>query len=139
MSRTTKFREQHVELLALAKEIAPLLNSAGMERDAEKVRHLLSQLAGKLNIHLAMEDNSLYPELLRHANPEIQSKAKAFVDEMGGIKKAFGEYLAKYPSAPAIQASAEGFAKDTQALFAVLGKRIEAEDSVLYPMLDSLG
>lgn len=138
MASTTRFREQHTELMALAGEIAAMLDPARVKGEPEKIRHLLSQLAGKLKIHLAVEDNALYPTLLAHPSPEIQAKAKAFVDEMGGIKQAFMAYLDKYPSPRELEASPEAFVRDTRGLFAVLEKRIHAEDTDLYQVLDAL-
>lgn len=119
-------------------QLQPLLKPAALAQDASAVRTLLSGLAGKLNVHLAMEDKALYPQLLQHKDPAVQAKAKAFMEEMGGIKAAFSGYLGKYPSAQAIQAASQGFVTDTEAVIKVLAKRIQAEDSDLYELVDRL-
>ena len=139
MSRTDKYREQHRDLEAVVSQIVPLLQEGTLAEDASQVRSLLSQLAGKLNVHLAMEDSALYPSLVKHPKPEVQAKAKAFIEEMGGIKHAFGGYLAHWPSAPAIQAAPKDFIKETSALAGALAKRIQSEDNDLYAMVDRLG
>jgi hypothetical protein len=33
-----------------------------------------------------MEDRALYPALVKHPKPEVQAKAKKFIDEMGGTQ-----------------------------------------------------
>ena len=138
MSKTQKYREQHQELVAMVGQLKPLLNPAGLAKDGGAARSLLSAFAGKLNVHLAMEDKALYPQLLNHKDAAVQGKAKAFMDEMGGIKEAFTAYLGKYPSAMAIQAAASAFIADTEGLVKVLAKRIQAEDSDLYALVDRL-
>jgi Hemerythrin HHE cation binding domain len=139
MARTDKFRSQHAELVQAAADFSKLLSPAQLGKDGGPARQQLAQLAGKLNVHLAMEDKSLYPGLLRHKDPAVQAKAKKFIDEMGGIKKAFAAYSGKWPSAAAIQANAGGFVQETQALFGVLAQRIQAEDNDLYKLVDALG
>ena len=51
MSFTDKFRTQHNEILQIAKEMTAELKG---EADPAILRKLLSNLAGKLNFHLAM-------------------------------------------------------------------------------------
>ncbi len=138
MQRTEKFRDTHRELVQIVGEISKLLKVDELGKDASAVRSLLSQLAAKLNMHLAMEDKALYPELLRHKDPGVQAKAKAFVAQMGGIKEAFVGYLARYPSVQAIQASPQKFIQETQQVFQVLADRIQAEDNDLHPLVDRL-
>jgi len=138
MSRTEKFREQHRDLVAMVGQLAPHLTPARLAKESAEVRSLLSQFAAKLNVHLAMEDKALYPQLLQHKDPAVQGKAKTFMDQMGGIKEAFSGYMAKYPTAHAIEASPAGFISDTEGLIKVLAARIQAEDSDLYALVDRL-
>lgn len=138
MSRTQKFRDQHRDIEALAAQIASHLKADALARDAAPVRALLSQLAGKVNVHLAMEDNALYPALLKHPTPAVQAKARAYQEDMGGIKQAFTAYLASYPSAQAIQADPRGFIQATTGITEALARRIRAEDTDLYALVDSL-
>lgn len=138
MSKTQKYREQHQELVEMVGQLKAMLNPAGLAKDGGPVRSLLSGFAGKLNVHLAMEDKALYPQLLAHKDAAVQGKAKAFMDEMGGIKDAFVAYLGKYPTPQAIQGAAAAFVVDTEGLIKVLAKRIQSEDSDLYALVDRL-
>jgi Hemerythrin HHE cation binding domain len=139
MSKTEKFRETHKELIEMVGQLQPLLNPAKLSKESAQARSLLGQFAAKLNMHLAMEDKALYPQLLQHKDPLVQAKAKAFMDQMGGIKDAFTAYMGKYPSAHAIEAAATAFISDTEGLIKVLAKRIQSEDSDLYALVDRLG
>jgi len=75
MSKTKTFRDQHEELIKIATQISSRLNADALSKDANEVRSLLSKLLGKLNVHLAMEDRNLYPNLLKHPNEKVRSMA----------------------------------------------------------------
>lgn len=124
--------------MKLAGEIAALLSPDRLVGETAKVRNLLSSLAGKLKVHLAMEDKSLYPTLLTAKDAKVTATARQFVEEMGGITKVFGDYSTKWATNSAIAADPQGFATDTKNLFGALGKRIERENRDLYPLAEKL-
>lgn len=137
MASTKNFRDQHDRALAVAGQISALLNPTALRADASEVRQLLSQLAGALKVHLAMEDESLYPELARSADPKVSATARRFQQEMGGIKSALEAYLGKWPSTGAIQQNPDAFIADTKNVLAALAKRIEKENKELYPLAET--
>lgn len=136
MSKTARFRDQHVEMVGVVKKLAGLLNADKLSKDASEARQLLSELAGKLKMHLAAEDNALYPQLLAHTDAKIKGLASQFQKEMGGIKDAFEGYIRKWSTPQTIQADAKTFVTETNGVFQVLAKRIEKEDNELYPLVD---
>lgn len=138
MQRTASFRRQHSEMLDIAIEISGLLNPIDLAKDASKVRGLLSALAGKLTVHLSMEDKSLYPNLFNSQDARISSLAKQYVEEMGNIKEVFGTYIKNWPSPTAIQNDPVKFINETKVIFEALQKRIKREDTELYSMVDDM-
>ncbi len=138
MSKTKNFRDQHDDLLKIATEIAGHLNVNELSNDASEVRRLLSKLLGKLNVHLSMEDKSLYPKLLDHPDERVKVMAKRFMDEMGGIGKVVTAYREKWPSPLHIQKDPSTFIRETKGIFDALGKRIEKENNELYKTVDEL-
>lgn len=136
MSTTQQFRQQHNELLAIATQMSNGFDAGSLAQDAKEMRTLLSELAGKLKVHLAMEDKHLYPKLLSHDNGTVRSTAQQYIDEMGGIAKVFTDYLDRWPHAKAIQENASGFIEETKGLFNALGNRINKENNDLYPLLE---
>lgn len=138
MSATTRFREQHDGLLVLATEISGLLNVNELTKDATDVKRLLSQLMGKLKIHLAMEDKSLYPSLLQQGDEELKKMTKKFIDEMGGIAGAVENYANTWSSSIAIQQDAKTFVEQTKGIFSALAQRIDKENNQLYKAFDKL-
>lgn len=136
MSQIKNFQEQHTKVLQIVGEISSLLKGGQVARDAQQLRQLLSKLAGVINIHLAMEDKSLYPALLTHQNAVVRSTAKKFMDEMGSIRQAFESYMRKWPASTSIQNNPTEFARETANLFNALSKRIARENSELYPLVN---
>ncbi len=130
---TQKYQDQHQDLLAMAGALDALLVQGTLEKEGGPARHLLGELAGKLTVHLAMEDKVLYPTLLNSGRKEASDLAQRYMDEMGGIKQAFTAYLAAWPSAGAIQKDAAGFIAQSKGIIAAVGKRIAAEEKHLYP------
>lgn len=139
MIRTKDFRRQHGELLDIVTEMSAKLDEDALKNDAGPMRSLLSKLAGKLSIHLTMEDRNLYPVLVDNADEKVRSVAHDFIEEMGGLKDAFGKYMDTWPTAPSIHEDPATFITQTKGIFETLGKRIEREDTQLYEMVDKLG
>lgn len=137
MARTDNFRRQHDEIIALAQELAALLDPAKLAVDAGPARSKLSSLAGKLKVHLAMEDQSLYPNAASSGHAPLSSLATQYQQEMGGIKAAFEKYLATWPAPAAIQAKPEAFVADTKAIYGALAERVRKENEELYPLVDA--
>jgi len=131
MGFTDKFRQQHDEILEMVGELNTKLKARG---DAQDLRGALSNLAGKLNFHLAMEDKALYPRLMK-IDAQASKMAGRFMEEMGGLAEVFSTYNAKW-QVSAIRSDPEGFAAETRKVFTALGKRIARENAELYPLAD---
>ena len=135
MGQTDTFRRQHQEILGLVKELQPQLNAVSL-RDAAGVTTGLQRLATMLKAHLALEDSTLYPKLMTHADPTVAATARRYQQEIGGLQTAFSNYLERWPTASSIQQEPDLFVSQTQQVVAALLARIEREDGELYPMAD---
>jgi hemerythrin HHE cation binding domain-containing protein len=135
MAYTDNFRRQHQELLAMVGEVAGKLKAE--PGDARGLRNLLSALAGKLTVHLAMEDKALYPRLAEAKVESARGLARSFQQEMGGLAQTFANYNQKW-QADAIKGDPGGFARETHAVFAAIGRRIGRENEELYPLADRM-
>ena len=138
MGLTDNLKKQHQEILGIAGEISSELNIKNLQENPNNVVKLLSKLSGKLKFHLTMEDQSLYPKLINHENVQINTMANKFVDEMGGIAKAFTEFMSKWNNSENIKSEPQEFIKETKNLFVVVSKRIEKEDNQLYKKYDEI-
>lgn len=137
MSHTERYRAQHAEIMRLATDLGRLMSVATLSHDAAGARATLSELSGKLLVHLAAEDNLLYPKLLQSPATATQTVARRFLSEMGPISKSFKEYAVRWGSARAIQADTQSFVTETKAVLDALSERIRREHAELYPLADA--
>ncbi len=138
MSDTRLYRSQHQKLLAMMNEVSGFLDPSTLAVNAPRVRSLLAQVASVLSVHLYLEDNELYAEMLNHWDPTVREKSKLFLDEMGGLMVTFKAYLTTYGATDQIQASPAAFINETKALFEAMSQRIVREESDLFVMVDGL-
>ena len=136
MRLTENLRRQHRELAETGREILRLLQPARIAVEPAPVRQLLSRLAGTLRVHVAMEDESLYPRLLAHADPRVRRKAREFLDEMGCIREVFVGYLRQWPSEGPIAARPDEFVADTRRVVGLLYERMQRENTELHRLAD---
>jgi hemerythrin-like domain-containing protein len=139
MGIATLYLKAHDEIAQDMGKISNLLNSPDqIAKQAEQIRALLTSMTGKLKVHLAMEDDVLYPKLSQHQNADVRAIAKRFSDEMGGLKKAFTDYVTKWPGSMAIQKDPAAFMNETKGVLNALAERVKKENTELFPMVDKL-
>ena len=125
---------QHKELVRTATEMFGWLDAAKLRaRGAADVHRALSSLSGILKVHLAMEDRSLYPNLVNHRDLQLRTLAMRFLDERSAIRDRYEEYKTRWASPAAIEAGAETFIDETRAILGMLWNRMKMEDDVLHP------
>lgn len=138
MARTDNFRKQHVEILSIARDINQQLGPELSEQEAASIRRQLSKMHGIVGLHLAMEDQSLYPSMLRSTDAEARTLAQQYSDEMGDLALAFDAHMKTWASNTAVSNAAAAFTEQTKGIFNALSKRIHRENTQLYPVADSL-
>jgi hypothetical protein len=120
--------------LRLATDLEQHLSPATLAADPAPARHILSELSGKLLMHLAAEDNVLYPKLLKSTDANARALAQRFVTEMHSITDAFKQYAGRRGNAKTIQ----GDPDRTKEITNVLGERIRREHAELYRLADTM-
>ena len=128
--------KQHQELAQAADAVLAALPE-GEVPDAATVKQLLLRLLGKLTVHLATEDEQVYPLLVRHTDAKVREVAARLQQEVGGLAHAVDAYKAKWPSARAIQLRPGEFARHTRLLLAALAQRTQRENAELFPLLEN--
>src|SRR4051812_20481317 len=115
---------QHRELLKVGGQMFGWLDVGKLQaRGAGEAHRALSSLTGILNVHLAMEDRSLYPRLLEHDDPQLRALAKRFLDERGLLQGEFDRYRQQFPSTAAIDAAPAPFVDETRAILGIMYNR----------------
>ena len=136
---TTKFRDDHQKLLTLVGEINTLTTGGpeNIKSNAQKIGHTLARLSGILKMHLASEDQFLYPKLAGHSDPKLSGMAKAFQEEMGSITDVYKAFSTKW-NMGTIEASPVEFNNECKEVFKVIGMRINREENELYKAYEGL-
>jgi len=134
--RTDLYRDQHRELLQVAQALAALLDREQLRQGGGEARRLLRHLAGKLTVHLGMEDRSLYPELLRSRDLRLREQARRFQADLGGLRLDAQAFFHRWLGTEAIAADPGAFAAAARPFLHALATRISVEDAELYPLAD---
>ena len=133
-----RYHEQHAGIHGQLQDLHQRLAPEALAADPAAARQSLVTLGAKLNIHLAFEDQALYPPLLGNLNPAIQTKTRAYMSEMGGLKENLGNHLKRWLSIQRVKQEPQTFRKETLELTQALERRLQAEDQDFYPMLERL-
>ena len=131
--QTKVYREQHGRLRQIVREVTALERS---DADYMEIRRMLGRLTGTIKIHLAGEDEALYPRLLTHADQAVRVKAQTFQESMGGLAGAYVAFSEKWSSAELLRNDRAGFFREFGAVADALGQRMDLEDRELYAMAD---
>ncbi|MPN19435.1 hypothetical protein SDC9_166804 [bioreactor metagenome] len=135
MTDTQNLIRQHNDILEIANQILNYRTSQQISDHAFNIALLIGQVAGKLKVHMTTEDKFVYPALFAHPDTHIQNLSRGFADEMGDLAKIFEGYKTKYLSARQIASNPQAFADETKSVFTAIAKRIEKENTKLYPLL----
>lgn len=133
MTLRTKLAADHVELDHLAERLQAIVAGPAPTADFAAVRWRLNH---RLTVHLAQEDNYLYPMLARSSDPVTRALADRSAKDMGSLFEQHRAYSARW-SGKAIETDWPGFARETRAIMALLRKRIHHEELELYHRLDA--
>ena len=102
--------------------------------DSNEIDKLLKQFTTDLNVHLELENNSFYVELLQKMKEKGQDTAKTeqFIAEMGEIGKAVMAFLGKYGDASSVESQITDFRTELSDIINTLNLRIESEEAGVY-------
>ena len=125
---------QHRELVRTATEMFGWLDATKLRsRGAADAHRALSSLSGILKVHLAMEDRSLYPNLVNHRDLQLRTLALRFLDERAALRDRYEEYKLRWPSATTIEREPDRFIEESRQILALLWTHMKQEDDVLHP------
>lgn len=136
MRRTETYRQHHQELRAIVQRIEALLDADTVAADPNVVATVVRDLFGKFSVHLAIEDNSLYPRYRGHSDARLRDVAHRFQTEMGGLGQRFEAYRKAWPGPLAIARDPVAFVTETAGVLVALKERVAREESQLYDLID---
>jgi len=132
-----RFKKDHAAIFTAIKELKSLVSS-GISENADAIAKAIISISSAIKLHLAAEDQFLYPALANSANSAAVQLGKKFQDEMGGIAAAYVEFAGRWNIASKVTANPEGFRADANNIFQALHQRIQRESKELYPLVEQI-
>lgn len=130
-------KAQHRVLLDQASALAGLSARVRVRDDAFEADQVIGGMHALLVQHLQIEDEWLYPTLMKASEERIRDFAADSFEEMGGVLGAWMTYRREW-SEDTIHAHPERFATATRGIVEALALRVEREEDHLYPAMDGL-
>lgn len=137
MSSLSQLRQDHADIVCLIGELRHL-TAQPAPPPSLTLFDARRRLSNHIITHLKTEDWLLYPPLLASPDPMIAATARQFVEEMGGLAKAFTDFVASW-DALKIEANWTGYCKETSGILDALMNRLIRENRELLPLLDEVG
>ncbi|WP_024832277.1 hemerythrin domain-containing protein [Ruminiclostridium josui] len=129
-------KRQHEEIAEILSDIKFHILHKDIAKEALEISSKISNLAGKLKVHLNTEDQYMYPQLLKSSNSEIRKTAQAYIDEMGTISTQFMAYKDRFNTRSKITNDIDLFVSESKKIFDILEQRIAKENSNLYQEIE---
>lgn len=130
------YLEQHETVLSEITSIKALMNSNNFDKDTRAIALHISTLAGRIKVHLSLEDKYLYPSLQEHGSEKVVKIAEEYQKEMGDLANRFTTYKNTYNTGSKILQNLSTFEFDTKGIFQAIEKRIEREEKELYHFIE---
>jgi hypothetical protein len=129
-----RLKSEHLTLTAIASRLSAMIAQPAPP-PAQELYTMRMKLASMLIRHLKSEDWILYPRLLKSSDAKVAATSHAFVEEMGGLAKAFGDYSDRW-TAYEIEQNWKGYQRETAEILNLLARRMVREERELYTLLD---
>lgn len=132
-----KFKQQHVDIIEC---IAALrrASKAGVSENASEIARLIVAMSSIIKLHLAVEDQVLYPALSSGNNTVLARMGQKFQNEMGAIASAYMGFAARWNQAGKVAQDPEGFRSDANSILKTVHARMQQENTVFYPAIEAL-
>ena len=132
-----KFKHQHADILACIDALRKA-SQAGVSENAEEIARLIISMSSTIKLHLAVEDQVLYPALRNGNNAVLARMGQKFQDEMAAIASAYMVFAERWNQASALARDPEGFRLDANTVLKTVHARMQKENTVFYPAIEAL-
>lgn len=134
MWRIAQLTSQHDACLAIVQDIQARSAHIADRLGAVEITMMLARLTGIMRIHLALEDEILYPALRKSSNPRTAEIGERAWREMGGLADVFLDFVERWKRADVVLAEQARFRSESGTVFGALVQRIETEHREVYPL-----
>ena len=132
-----KFKQQHIEIIGSVTALRQLARGGIIENAAEIAQSIVS-MSSIIKLHLAVEDNMLYPVLRDGNNAAMARMSKKFQDEMDAIASAYMNFSRNWNHVAKVAGDPEGFRSEANIVLKTLHERMQRENTIFYPAIEAL-
>ncbi len=125
--------KKHRVIQDYLKEISGYIQSGTLD-NAAAISDALNKMSGVLKMHLASEDESLYPTLLASKDAHVRIVTKSYMEEMGDLAKSYTEFATAFNTPSKIASNPSGFETKFEKIKYALHFRINREEKELYKL-----
>ena len=137
MAYTDRLRQQHDLATIMTEHLCNLVRDHRPSDDATAIATQLARLIGVLRVHLAEEDEYLYPALMESHDRDAGQLAARFQTDMGALAWTMEEFMQRWSSSAVIALNFSAFRAALEVLLGTLLVRIACENETLYPVADA--
>ncbi len=138
MAFTDRLRQQHDSATIMTDHLRNLVRRDRPGDYAIEIATQLARLLNVLRIHLAEEDEYLYPTLIAIEDRNAAALAQRYQLEMGSLASNLEDFMQRWSSSAVIALNFAAFKIALDLLLGALLARIECENATLYPIADAL-
>ena len=132
-----KFKDDHVAVMTSVTRLKEL-SKAGISENADAIAKTLVNMSAVIKLHLAAEDQYVYPTLAKSSDPSVAQMGKKYQDEMGGLATAYMGFVSRWNLGSKVSADPEGFRAEANEVLKALHQRIQKENQEFYPLVESI-
>ncbi|MDY0106858.1 MAG: hemerythrin domain-containing protein [Giesbergeria sp.] len=132
-----KFKHQHVDILDSIAALRSLAH-AGVAHNAAEIARRIVAMSSTIKLHLAVEDQALYPALQRGSNAELARMGLQYQQEMGAIARAYEAFSRRWNRPESVRRDAQGFRDDANQVLRMVHDRMQRENRDFYPRIEAL-
>lgn len=132
-----KLKHQHADILARLAALRQLTH-AGVAPNAPAIAAGIVGMSAVIKLHLAVEDQALYPALQRSHDADMAHMGQLYQDEMAQLAEAYDGFVRRWNTAQRLRADTEGFRADANDVLRRLHARMQRENRDFYPRIEAL-
>lgn len=132
-----RYRNDHAWILRQFESLRELTH-AGVRDNAEAISKLLVAISGRIKLHLAAEEEFLYPSLAHGGDSAAVALGKRYEQEMQGMAATFVAFVKDWWTPAKLEHDPEGFQRSANTVLKALFERIRRENIELYPVAEKI-
>ncbi len=131
-----KLKHQHQDIIGAISALRTLAQ-AGVAQNAADIARLVVNMSSTIMLHLAVEDQALYPALRRGGNPELARMGQQYQEDMGPIAQAYDAFARRWNRPESVRSDEQGFRDDANRVLRMVHERMQRENRDFYPRIEA--